>query len=106
MKFNEHINSIMNRANSTLGFCWHNLKHAPAELKELSYYLLVCFLMEYASPVWDPYLGKHKKQVEVVQRAAAHYVMSDYSSYSSVTSMLNELEWLSPEERHTMAHLV
>ncbi len=106
MKFDEHIDSITNRANRTLGFCQRNLKHAPADLKELSYYSLVRSLMEYAAPVWDPYLSKHKKQLEAIQRAAAHYVKSDYSSYSSVTSMLNELEWLSLEERRRVARLV
>ncbi len=62
--------------------------------------------MEYAAQVWDPYLSKHKRQLDAVQRAAARYVKSDYGSYSSITNMLNELEWLSLGERQRLAHLV
>ena len=35
----------------------------------------------------------------MIQRKAARFVLSDYSRYSSVTSMLNQLDWQSLERR-------
>ena len=38
-------------------------------------------------------------QIEMVQRKAARFVYNDYSRHSSVTDMLNQLNWLSLEKR-------
>ena len=39
----------------------------------------------------------------MVQRKAAHFVFNDFSSYSSVTSMLHKLNWESLEQRRSKA---
>ncbi len=106
MKFDEHIDGVVAKANQMLGFCKRNLKHAPSELKELSYYSLVRSLMEYSSAIWDPHLVKHKNSLEAVQRRAARWVKNDYKRDSSVTAMLEDLEWMTLEERRRFARLV
>ena len=58
LSWSPHIQSVYNRANSTLGFLRRNLRRCPAALKETSYITLVRSVMEYASPVWDPHLSK------------------------------------------------
>jgi len=47
--------------------------------------------MEYATAVWDPYYQSDIQHLEKVQRRAARWVFNDYSTYSSVTDMLQQL---------------
>ena len=55
--------------------------------------------MEYACTVWSPYTKKNIQILEVVQRRAARFVNNDYSNFSSVTAMMQDLEWPTLEER-------
>jgi len=48
---------------------------------------------EYCSTVWDSHLRKDINELEKVQRRAARWAMSNYSWSSSVTSMLELLQW-------------
>ena len=61
-------------------------------------------ILEYASPVWDPYQQTDIKALEQVQRRAARYVFNDYSTRTPgcVTKMLDDLEWepLEVRRRH------
>ena len=54
---------------------------------------LVRPLLEFSSAAWDPHLAKDVHQFECVQRRAARFVMNDYCRTTSVTSLLNQLEW-------------
>ena len=49
-------------------------------------------IVEYASVIWSPYTNCDKNVLEGVQRKAARFVCIDFSTYSSVTSMLNNLK--------------
>ena len=53
--------------------------------------------VEYAAFVWSPWLARDKAQIERVQCRAAHYVYNTYSRYSSITAMLQSLDWESLE---------
>jgi len=99
LTWDTHIDSISSKANRTIGFLRRNLAHAPKELKELAYFSLVRSVLEYSCQVWDPYLKKQTDQLEMTQRRAARFVTQDYSSYSSVTSMLQSLSWISLSTR-------
>ena len=61
-------------------------------------------ILEYASPVWDPYQQTDIKALEQVQRRAARYVFNGYSTRTPgcVTKMLDDLEWdpLEVRRRH------
>ena len=55
--------------------------------------------------VWDPYISNSSyHQYWKIQRVA-HWVLHDYSRYSSVTSMLHQLQWPSLESRRMKARL-
>ena len=43
--------------------------------------------------VWDPYTQKDILAIESVQRRYARFVYNNYSSYASVTNMLQNLNW-------------
>ena len=55
--------------------------------------------MEYACTVWSPHTRKNIQSLEAVQRRAACFVKNDYRFTSSVTAMLQNLEWPTLEER-------
>ena len=61
--------------------------------------------MEYASAVWDPYYNSQIQQLEKVQRREARWIYNDYSSFSSVSAMLNELSLPSLETRRKISRL-
>ena len=44
--------------------------------------------------------------LEMVQRKAARFVFNDYSSYSSITAMLQELKWNSLQDRRIQSRLI
>ena len=63
-------------------------------------------VLEYCSSAWDPGQIGHIKQVEAVQRKAARFVSGDWSRYSSVTDILQQLGWQSIQERRLIRRLV
>ena len=69
-----------------------NLK-STKEIREKAYKSLVHPQVEYAAAVWSPWLAKDKTRIERVQRRAARYVCNTYSRYSSVTTMVQSLNW-------------
>ena len=74
-------------------------------MKASSYLTLVCPIMEYAASVWDPHHLNDIQALEKVQHRAAHWVMNDYSWYSSVSAMLHSLSWPSFQLRRRISRL-
>lgn len=99
LRWNEHIDNITKKANSTRAFIQRNLQHCPRNTKAACYTTLVRPLVEYACTVWDPHTALNIQKLEAVQRRSARFVMNNYSQTSSVTSMLEILQWTSLEER-------
>ena len=59
-------------------------------------------IMEYSSTIWDPHTSVNINRVESIQRYAARMY---FTRYSSVTSMLAELNLPTLEERRIRAKL-
>ena len=97
---------MTSKAYSTLKFIKRNVKTNNQKVNETAYNTYVRPQLEYCSPVWHPWLDKLKYKVERVQRAAAWYVLNDYGTTSSVTEMLNTLNWQTPESRRIKSSLV
>ena len=106
LKWNKHINSITNKANQTLGFLKRNLKIKSSDVKSQAYKALVRPKLEYASAVWDPHTRTQINRIETVQRRATRYVTNRYHNTSSVTDMLQHLNWPSLEIRRTRVRLI
>ena len=105
LKWENHIHSITARANRALGFIRRNLYSCPKELKATAYQTLVRPHLEFSSTVWDPYTQELKDQLEKVQRRSARFVCNDYRHTSSVTTMLDSLQWDTLETRRKVARL-
>ncbi len=77
----------------------------PHNIKANCYTTFVRPSLEYASSVWSPHTQKNIKKLDSVQRSA-RYVMNDFSSHSSVTAMMQHLEWQRLETRRQQAWLM
>lgn len=93
LKWNVHINNVIKKSNSTLGFLRRNLKHCPKDCKKNAYISLVRSQLEYGSIIWDPYIQKDIDRLERTNRLAARFITNDYKSREegSVTNMLQDL---------------
>ena len=106
LQWNNHINTIANKASRTLGFIKRNVKTLFQGTRELAYKSLVRPTIEYASSVWSPEQKELKYVVERVQRRAARYVSRRYGWTDSVTDMLDKLSWETLEQRRKKARVV
>ena len=97
--WNEHINNICEKANSTLGLLRRILSGCDKKVKDLAYRSLVRPKLEYGCSAWNPYTKQSIDQIEMVQRRAARFVYNDYSRFSHVTHMIEHLGWDSLEHR-------
>ena len=102
--WDKHIQNTVSKGNRTVGFLRRNLRDCTPPVKASTYKIMVRPILEYASPVWDPYQQTDIKALEQVQRRAAIYVFNDYSTRTPgcVTKMLDDLEWepLEVRRRH------
>ena len=105
LKWNYHVQNVTTKANRTLGYIRRNIFTKHKGIRQTAYQTLVRPQLEYASHVWSPHTDTNVSLIETVQRRAAHWVTHDYSSYSSMTQMINTLGWRSLEHRRADARL-
>ena len=105
MAWNKHMDQTIKKGNSMLGFLRRNLKVSNESTKTAAYSSLIRPILEYCCTVWSPHTQEYINKLEMVQRRAARYVTNRYHNTSSVTSMLDHLEWESLEARRTKCQL-
>ena len=106
LSWNDHINNVTKKVNYTRAFLQRNINRCPEAIKTLCYQTFVRPVMEYESTVRDLSTEKNIKSFENVQRQAAHFVKSDYRRRSSVTTMLESLNWETLASRRAEAKLI
>jgi len=92
--WNEQVNNICKKA---LGLLRRILSGCDPKVKETAYRTLVHPQLEYACCVWNPFTKHNIYQLEMVQHRAARFVLRDYSRFSHVTPMIEQLGWDSIE---------
>jgi len=86
-----------------LTFLRRNLYHCQRNVKVDAYQTYVRPILEYAVTGWAPYTQRNINKIESIQRRVARFVLSDFSTYSSVTVMLSRLKWSTlHHRRHTL----
>ena len=100
-----HIINTVSKASKVLNFVKRNLSSCLQSTKVAAYLSLVRPTLEYASSLWDSYQLVYINNIEKIQRRAARWVLNDYSRYSSVTSMLQLLQWPTLQERRYKSRL-
>ena len=103
LSWKTHIDNISKKANSTMSFIRRNISASPPSAKATAYKTYVRPIVEYASTVWSPYAETHINQLEMIQRRAARFVKRDYRRTSSVTTMLQDLQWDTLQHRRNVA---
>ena len=86
-----------------MSFVRRNISTSKPEAKEMAYKTYIRPIVEYASSVWSPHSDAQKYQLEMVQRRAARFVKRDYQRTSSVTNILNQLDWDTLEHRRNIS---
>ena len=76
LSFEDHINSIVNKANQMMGIINRNFKYLEKEVFLPLYTTLVRSRLEYGQAIWSPHLKKHIRKIEAVQRRATKKVPS------------------------------
>ena len=102
----KHIDSIANRANGTLGFLRRNMKINSISIKERAYLGLIRPQLEYCASVWDPHTAAANYALERIQRRAARWVLNRHHNTSSVSAMLDRLQWKTLQRRREECRLV
>ena len=105
LTWNRHIAKTCNKATKTLSFLRRNLRVRNVQAKSLAYKVLVRPTLEYCCPVWDPHHKNQEYQLEIVQRKAARFVLRRCHNTSSVTDMLQQLNWESLCQRRAKMRL-
>jgi len=106
LNWSEHINNISRKANNSLKFIKRNVQTTNKKVKEKAYNTYVRPQLEYCSSTWHPWQKSLSYKVEKVQRSAARYIFNDYNYTSSVTQMINTLNWQTLEQRRIQSSLV
>ena len=70
-----------------------NVKTRSRLIKTKVYKALVPIRLEFCSTVWDPQSKCATQRLEMVQRRAARYVLRRYHNTSSVSDMVDHLQW-------------
>ena len=105
LKWTNHVNSITAKANRVFGFVRRNLHSCPKDLRATAFKSLVRPHLEYCSSVWDPHINELVDKIERIQRRGARFVFKDYRKTSSVTEMLNKLDWIPLQERRRIGRI-
>lgn len=101
----KHVECVAGKGNQILRFIKRNFRDCPQAVKETLFISLVRPILEYAGCVWDPCGEGLKKDIEMVQRRAARFVLNDYERYSSVDEMLANIGWKTLEMRRRESRL-
>ena len=105
LNWNKHINQTAGKANQMLGFVKRNIKTRSHNIKTKAYKALVRPRLEYCASVWDPHTQRAIQKIEMVQRRAARYVLRRYHNTSSVSDMLEQLQWSTLAQRRCCLRL-
>lgn len=85
LRWNKHVNYIVNKAASVLGFLRRNFSHLPSNLKTQLYFSHVRSILEYGCVCWDPHTSELINKLEKIQNRAVRFVLGNYSRQLSMT---------------------
>ena len=106
LSWNTQTQKVVNKANKTVGFRKRNVGPGNKEVFSRLYKALVIPILEYAVPLWSPYLQKNIDALERVQRRASKCALPMSSRDSSYEERLAMLGWSSLQSRRSVSIFV
>ena len=103
LSWDYHINYICAKANKVLSLIRRTFGSNNPEGVSTAYKTLVRPILEYGCQVWNPYLVKHIKSIESIQRRATRVICGSEKEYQE---RLGVLKWPSLELRRKFICLV
>ena len=86
-----------------LGLLRRKFSGSSQYVKNQVYNSLVRSRIGHSSAAWNPFEKQHIEALEAVQHCAIRFVCSDYSQFSSITSMQLLLGWDTLEVRRLLS---
>lgn len=74
MSFDEHITTVVKKANSIAGMIRRTFVHLDKNMFKTHFSSMVRPHLEYGAPIWNPHLRKHITTIENVQRRASRQI--------------------------------
>ena len=100
LSWSNHVDAIVNKANKVVGLLKRTVGNKNREIFSMLYKSLVRPILEYACPVWSPYLVKDKLAIEKVQRRASRNALGQKLFYFHLCTLhIAKLEHTSAPER-------
>jgi len=106
LSWNTHIDTAAKKATQSLNFLQRNFSCCPMTIREQCYTTLMRSQLVYTSSVWDNPVKRNVSKVEAVQRSAAWFTCSDFKRTSSVTAMLQKLQWDSLQQSRARSRVL
>ena len=103
LSWDYHINYICAKANKVPGLIRRTFGRNNSERVSTAYKTFVRPILEYGCQVWNPYLVKHIKSIESIQRRATRVICGSEKEYQE---RLGVLKWPSLELRRKFICLV
>jgi len=99
LSWSDHIHDVVNKANRVLGLIKRILGPKSAPEFSLLYKSLVRPILEYAAPVWSPYLVKDIVLLEKVQRRASRLALGQKRGEMQYEERCTILKWSPLDKR-------
>ena len=106
LSWSNHVDTLVNKANKVLGLLKRTIGSKNREIFSVLYRSLVRPLLEYASPVWSPYLVKDKLAIESIQSRASRIVLGQKRHKISYEDRCELLGWSTLERQREYFSLV
>ena len=106
LKWGDHVNATVNKANQILDIIKHTVGCSNAAVFSKLYICLIWPVLDYATPVWSPYLVKDIEALEKVQRRASRLALKQKCGEMSYQERCKLLKWDTVEKRITYQSLV
>lgn len=99
LAWSEHVNTAVNKANRLLGLITRTVGTSNTEIFSMLYKTLVRPVIEYATPLWSPYLVKDTEAIEKIQRRGSRIALKQKRGEMSYEDRCKLLKWDTLEKR-------
>ena len=106
LSWGNRISITVTKANKILGSIKWSVGTANANVFSMLYKSLVQPILEYAAPVWCPYLVKDIHALENVQRRASRLALNQRKGDMSYEDQCKLLKWPTLSDRRTFLSLI